>query len=144
MGGALACLAAYSITLLLRRIHYPIPDITVYTFGQPRLGNLTFKRIYNKTVPRTFRVVNENDLVGTMTILGNYHIGIEVAIDRHGNFIVKPTAIETFFRPTKGHGLAVVQHMLSSYCISLNAIATNTSCKARCLKPYVTLSRHAT
>ncbi|CAM69696.2 putative lipase domain protein [Leishmania infantum JPCM5] len=138
LGGALASLCAYSITYMLRRMDYPIADVTVYTYGQPRMGNRAFQHIYNKAVPRTFRVVNESDVVVNMFIFGGYHVGIEVDVDRNGNFIVKPTAIEKLFPPTKGRGLMVVNHLLTSYGISLNAIASRTPCPARGLDFYLT------
>ncbi|CAG9577865.1 putative lipase domain protein [Leishmania major strain Friedlin] len=138
LGGALASLCAYSITYMLRRMDYPIADVTVYTYGQPRMGNRAFQRIYNKAVPRTFRVVNESDVVVNMFIFGGYHVGIEVDVDRNGNFIVKPTAIEKLFPPTKGRGLMVVNHLMTSYGISLNAIASRTLCPARGLDFYLT------
>lgn len=138
LGGALASLCAYSVTTLLRRLDYPIPEVTVYTYGQPRLGNRTFQRIYNETVPRSFSVVNESDMVVSMTMFGGCHVGIEVNVDRYGNFIVKPTEIERLFPPTKGRGLAVINHLMTNYGISLNAIATRTTCPARGLGCYLT------
>ncbi|KAK7200053.1 lipase domain protein [Novymonas esmeraldas] len=138
LGGALASLCAYSVTCMLRRMDYPITDVTVYTFGQPRLGNHTFQRLYNKAVPRSFRIVNESDVIVSMTMFGGYHVGIEVDVDRNGNFIVKPTEIEKLFPPTKGRGLAVVNHLMTNYGISLNAIASRTLCPARGLAFYLT------
>eukprot|EP00659_Diplonema_papillatum_P002979 gene2979-4682_t len=57
LGGALACLLAYS--LKKRRGVDPI----VYTFGLPKLGNKAFADLYDSTVPNTFRVVFEYDPV---------------------------------------------------------------------------------
>lgn len=138
LGGALASLCAYSITNMLKQVDYPIPDVTVYTYGQPRMGNRTFQRIYNRAVPRSFRIVNESDVVVTMSMFGGYHVGIEVDVDRNGNFIVKPTEIEKLFPPTKGRGLAVANHLMSNYGISLNSIASRTTCPARGLDFYKT------
>ncbi|KAG5474082.1 hypothetical protein CUR178_04193 [Leishmania enriettii] len=138
LGGALASLCAYSITHMLKRMDYPIADVTVYTYGQPRMGNRTFQRIYNKTVPRSFRIVNESDVVVSVTMFGGYHVGIEVDVDRHGNFIVKPTEIEKLFPPTKGRGLALINHLMRNYGISLNAMASRTPCPARGLGCYLT------
>ncbi|CAJ1039465.1 putative Wnt-binding factor required for Wnt secretion/Lipase (class 3) [Leishmania shawi] len=138
LGGALASLCAYSITYILRRMDYPITDVTVYTYGQPRMGNRTFQRLYNKAVPRTFRVVNESDIVVAVTMFGGYHVGIEVDVDRNGNFIVKPTGIEKLFLPTRGRGLRVIHHLLTNYGVSLNAIASRTPCPARGLDFYLT------
>ncbi|KAG5490424.1 hypothetical protein JKF63_00544 [Porcisia hertigi] len=140
LGGALASLCAFSINCMLKRMDYPIADTTVYTFGQPPMGNRTFQGIYNKAVPRTFRIVNESDFIAGMSLFGGYHVGIEVDVDRHGNYIVKPTEIEKLFPPTKGRGLMLINHLMASYGISLNAIASRTSCPARGLALYLTAS----
>ncbi|RNF25623.1 putative lipase domain protein [Trypanosoma conorhini] len=140
LGGALATLCAYSMQRMLRLMAYPLLEVTVYTFGQPPLGNKVFQTAYNKAVPRTFRVVNESDAVSFLTLFGGCHVGIEVDIDRHGNYICKPMFIERWFRPTQGRGFAVANHTLASYAQSLNAVAARNSggsCKVRCLEPYV-------
>ncbi|PWV12850.1 putative lipase [Trypanosoma cruzi] len=140
LGGALASLCAYSLRRMLRLMNYPLLEVTVYTFGQPALGNRAFQKAYDKAVPRTFRVVNESDAVSLFTVLGGCHVGIEVDIDRHGNYICKPMFIERWFRPTQGRGFAVANHTLFSYAQSLNAVAMRNSggsCKVRCLEPYV-------
>ncbi|RNF06146.1 putative lipase domain protein [Trypanosoma rangeli] len=127
LGGALATLCAYSLCRLLRQNNYALAEVTVYTYGQPPIGNKAFQTAYNKAVPRTFRVVNESDVVGSISMYGS-HVGIEVNIDRHGNYICKPTYMERLFRPMKGKGFAVENHLMESYSASLNAIAKGTSC----------------
>ncbi|PWV12849.1 putative lipase [Trypanosoma cruzi] len=127
LGGALATLCAYSVCKMLRQKNYPLLEVTVYTYGQPPLGNKAFQKAYNKAVPRTFRVVNESDAVGLIRMYG-CHVGIEVDIDRHGNYICKPTYMERLFRPMKGKGFAVENHLMGSYAASLNAIARDTGC----------------
>ncbi len=64
------------------------PPIAVYSYGQPRLGNRAFSRIYKQRVPHTFRVACEGDAFTTMppTVLcgwsGLYkHAGLEVLLD---------------------------------------------------------------
>ena len=37
------------------------PPICCYTYGQPRLGNRAFSRLYKQRVPHTFRVATEGD-----------------------------------------------------------------------------------
>lgn len=37
------------------------PPICCYTFGQPRVGNRAFSRLYKQRVPHTFRVATEGD-----------------------------------------------------------------------------------
>lgn len=139
LGGALACLCAYSLRRALLLIEYLQPEVTVYTFGQPGIGNRAFQRIYNRAVPLTFRVVNENDAVSGLSLLGNNHVGTEVDIDRHGNYVCRPMYVESMFRPTRGRGLAMYHHTMTAYAQSLNAIAQRHAgplCPVRCLLPY--------
>ncbi len=81
------------------------PPIAVYTFGQPRIGNKAFSRLYKQRVPHTFRVVNEGDAITSIPNRffcgGVYkHSGLEVLLDegQTGNILVGPTVVETLFR----------------------------------------------
>lgn len=97
------------------------PPIGVYTFGQPRLGNRAFSRLYKQRVPHTFRVVNEGD---AFTTIPNYlccggvykHAGLEVILDENmtGNILVGPTVVETLFRFHKVR-TNVMAHQMSHY-----------------------------
>ncbi|CBZ23902.1 conserved hypothetical protein, partial [Leishmania mexicana MHOM/GT/2001/U1103] len=140
LGGALASLCAYTLRRMLLLIQYPEPDLVVYTFGQPRIGNSVFKQYYNRAVPCTFRVVNESDAVSGFNFFGGHHVGVQVNIDRHGNYICKPMYIERMFRPTRGRGFALANHTISAYASSLNAMAnvyTQGACPLRCSQPYM-------
>jgi hypothetical protein len=140
LGGAIACLCAYSLRRMLLLIEYPEPDLVVYTFGQPRIGNSVFKQHYNRAIPCTFRVVNESDVVSGFNILGGHHVGVQVNVDRHGNYVCKPMSIERLLRPTRGRGLALLNHKLTAYANSLNAVADVNAagaCPVRCLGPYL-------
>ncbi|GET90412.1 hypothetical protein, conserved [Leishmania tarentolae] len=140
LGGALASLCAYTLRRMLLLIQYPEPDVIVYTFGQPRIGNFVFKQYYNRAVPCTFRVVNESDAVSGFNFFGGHHVGVQVNIDRNGNYICKPMYIERMFRPTRGHGFALANHTISAYASSLNAMAdvyTHGACPLRCCQPYM-------
>jgi len=81
------------------------PPICVYTYGQPRVGNRAFSRLYKQRVPHTFRVATEGDpftMMPTMLLCaGIYkHAGLEVVLDetKTGNLLVGPTVVETLFR----------------------------------------------
>lgn len=142
MGGAVATLCAFVLKKTLSHLDHPLPDPFVYTYGQPRIGNKSFQKIYNRIIPNTFRVVNESDAVSFVTMLGGCHVGMEVDIDRHGNYLCEPMFIERTLRPMKGKGSAIGNHMLSAYAESLNAIANKVNaCKQRCLVPYVSIPR---
>ncbi|GIQ83802.1 hypothetical protein KIPB_005175, partial [Kipferlia bialata] len=56
IGGAIAQLCAGE----LGHCYHP-SAVTCYTFGQPKVGNAEFTRIYPKLCPRYFRVVQAND-----------------------------------------------------------------------------------
>ncbi|KAG5473511.1 hypothetical protein LSCM4_03580 [Leishmania orientalis] len=140
LGGALASLCAYTLRRMLLFIRYPEPDLVVYTFGQPRIGNSVFKQYYNRAVPCTFRVVNESDAVSGFNFFGGHHVGVQVNIDRHGNYVCRPMYIERMFRPTRGRGFALANHTIAAYADSLNAMAdvyTHGACPLRCHRPYV-------
>jgi Lipase (class 3) len=75
LGGALAMLFAY------RWSNPTIPIAGIYTFGQPRVGDAKFRRRYDVLLgARTFRVVNEEDIVPRVPglLLGYRHAGQEV------------------------------------------------------------------
>jgi hypothetical protein len=105
------------------------PPIAVYTYGQPRVGNHAFARIYKQRVPHTFRVACEGDAFTTMppTLLcgwsGIYkHAGLEVMLDEGctGNILVGPTVVETMFRFTKVR-TSVAAHSMERYRDSLES-----------------------
>uniref|UniRef100_A0A0N5BV80 Lipase_3 domain-containing protein n=1 Tax=Strongyloides papillosus TaxID=174720 RepID=A0A0N5BV80_STREA len=59
-GGALATLAA----IKLRYAQYKIgQDISLYTYGAPRVGNPDFARKFDEKIPNSFRVVVDKDPV---------------------------------------------------------------------------------
>ena len=84
LGGALAILAA----LELKRQGFPIAQ--VITFGQPRVGNAAFKRIYDAVLgAQTFRVVYEEDIVPRIPHLPAFtdpyrHVATEVFLPAFG------------------------------------------------------------
>lgn len=87
------------------------PPIAVYTFGQTRVGNRAFAKLYKSRVPHTFRVCAEGDALTAMPMQSGWclggalykHAGLEVALDegRTGNLCVGPTIVETLFRFSK-------------------------------------------
>lgn len=146
LGGAMAGLCAYTIATRFKSLFSPptLADanrmVQVYTYGMPKLGDSVFRDEYNKKIPYTFRIVNESDTVSGVGVFMGHHVGIEVCIDRYGNFICNPMAIEKLFRPTQGRGLSLRHHSMYAYGSSMNRIASHTqfgNCPSRCLDPYV-------
>jgi hypothetical protein len=58
LGGALANLAAYDIAKALKGCKN-LTKVVCYTFGAPRTGNHSFARDYNKVVPDTWSIIND-------------------------------------------------------------------------------------
>ena len=58
LGGALATLAAFDISRAMEWVNRPT-KIICYTFGAPRIGNYAFAETYNRLVPETWNVVND-------------------------------------------------------------------------------------
>uniref|UniRef100_A0A7S4HRM2 Fungal lipase-type domain-containing protein n=3 Tax=Odontella aurita TaxID=265563 RepID=A0A7S4HRM2_9STRA len=103
------------------------PPVAVYTYGQPRVGNYKFARLFKERVPHTFRVANEGDALTTMPATaccgGRYkHAGLEVMLDEGctGNTLVGPTIVETRFRFTKIR-TNVAAHSMDRYRNSLES-----------------------
>ncbi len=82
LGGALAILAGASC-------YENQPQINVagiYTYGQPPVGNRQFAESFNnKLKAKTFRFVNNNDIVPRLGIFDWEHVGQEKYFDAHGN-----------------------------------------------------------
>lgn len=78
LGGALAMLYAWRFFTAYHQTLFS----GIYTFGQPRVGDRTFRDLYNFSglKARTFRVVHANDIVPRVPwLLGGYkHAGHEV------------------------------------------------------------------
>eukprot|EP00814_Leptocylindrus_danicus_P008066 CAMPEP_0116011346 /NCGR_PEP_ID=MMETSP0321-20121206/4518_1 /TAXON_ID=163516 /ORGANISM="Leptocylindrus danicus var. danicus, Strain B650" /LENGTH=235 /DNA_ID=CAMNT_0003480571 /DNA_START=188 /DNA_END=896 /DNA_ORIENTATION=- len=78
------------------------PPIAVYSFGQTRVGNRAFAKLYKSA---------EGDALTAMPLQSGWclggalykHAGLEVALDegRTGNILVGPTIVETLFRFSK-------------------------------------------
>lgn len=76
LGGALALLAALDIRAL-----FPSVKVALYTYGQPRVGNLEFSNYADQLLPISYkRVVHYDDMVAHVPprISGYQHAGDEV------------------------------------------------------------------
>ncbi|KAJ9066716.1 hypothetical protein DSO57_1006938 [Entomophthora muscae] len=85
LGGAVAILSAIE---LKQRLNIPWRKIEVFTYGQPRTGNVAFARYINQLPMHVTRVVNENDIVPH--ILPEYanfaHHGTEIYVHNKESF----------------------------------------------------------
>eukprot|EP01134_Creolimax_fragrantissima_P000229 CFRG0229T1 len=55
-------------------------EVQGYTFGQPRVGNTAFKKLFNSKVKNYYRIVNNYDLVPHLParVMGFHHVGQEL------------------------------------------------------------------
>jgi hypothetical protein len=95
LGGALAILGAIYSAQLKMPLH------SVYTFGQPRVGNAEFKSVYDALNigpsgmlrERTFRFVNQEDIVPRVPglLAGYRHCGLRLFFSTFGALELNPT-----------------------------------------------------
>jgi len=89
MGGALATLFAYEVAQHDFR-KAPKPEIQMWGFGSPRVGNIPFAEHYDELVFNTWRISNLNDIVTKVpSLLGFKHVGVEVRLLGGGDIAVK-------------------------------------------------------
>ena len=72
LGGAIATLAAMEIALNVPQIR---PQLQLYTYASPRVGDRTFAQAHSQLIPNSYRVVNLSDsvpLVPPITIENNF------------------------------------------------------------------------
>lgn len=60
LGGALATLSAMEIALAVPKIR---PQLQLYTYAAPRIGDRTFAQAHSELIPNSYRVVNLSDSV---------------------------------------------------------------------------------
>ncbi|CAD5230557.1 unnamed protein product [Bursaphelenchus okinawaensis] len=77
LGGALASLFATHVAMSK---HLVKPQVVLYTFGQPRVGNRDYAALHNYFVDESYRVIHNADLVPNIPfpIMNYYHHDIEV------------------------------------------------------------------
>lgn len=99
------------------------PQIVVYLFGCPRVGNAAFVELTRRWLPSTYRVQADGDIVTMVPkFLGFYrHAGCEVLLDdgAAGSAVVAPSILESsLFKRTTGN---VANHSLDWYRRCLEA-----------------------
>lgn len=78
MGAAMATVAALDLRYSLE----PRPDIRLYTFGSPRVGNDIFADFFKTAIQESYRFTHNRDIVPSvpLQIMGFHHIAQEVWI----------------------------------------------------------------
>ncbi|KNC84847.1 hypothetical protein SARC_02958 [Sphaeroforma arctica JP610] len=118
LGGALATLCAFE---LAQEFATSELELTVYTFGSPRVGNSRFAAQYNQLVPNTHRLVNDGDPVcGLPKFMAPQflnitykHVGTCYVIAERGDMIINPCFPERMFQLRSKR--IPSQHTIGSY-----------------------------
>jgi triacylglycerol lipase len=100
LGGALATLAAARFSLEMDK-----PVRGIYTFGQPRVGDREFARIFDAELKqRVFRFVNNNDIVTRIPTreIGYSHVGSLRFFDSNGDIYDDVSWWQDFLETIKG------------------------------------------
>jgi hypothetical protein len=125
LGGALAVLCGF----FLIRENFPVHSL--YTFGQPRVGNRPFADAYAALLgPRTFRLVNQNDLVPRLPgwLLGYRHAGQLELISAGGALVENPPLLRVLLSDLLGLYAAyrareivlLTEHFMDRYLAALD------------------------
>jgi hypothetical protein len=113
LGGALATLAAHDIATAVKCL--PKMNLTVYTFGAPRVGNHAFAREVSERVPQLWNVINDQDTVprsGKFLFMYK-RPGQRVLINSDGDMIVRPSFVEASVQ--RRATSSVAHHLLVNY-----------------------------
>jgi triacylglycerol lipase len=116
LGGALATLCSLDVWIKLglsRR------EISVSTFGSPRVGNDAFRHIYKSTVPLHWRIVVIPDVVTKHPKGGYKHVGKKVTLTRYGRMLIDPNVLEQLHWSSKSASFAY--HRKASYMLAMRA-----------------------
>eukprot|EP00960_Hanusia_phi_P002159 62182-Hanusia_phi.AAC.2 len=114
LGGAFSQLLAMDLRLTLPAD----TEVSMYSFGAPRVGNRSWAKLYDALVPCSFRAVLRNDMISAMPSPPFYvHGGREVIIDPKGNIKCDPSFVEKVFRPSRN---SLVDHKLGNYINALH------------------------
>lgn len=112
------------------------PPICCYTFGQPRVGNRAFSRLYKQRVPHTFRVATEGDPFTAMP-----HMMCCAGIYKHAG---KIESIYLIFRFFKTSVLNLSGLFKQAWKLSLTRAKPGTvSLDQQSLKPYFVFTKYA-
>jgi len=98
----------------------------VYTFGQPRVGDKIFAQIYDQVLrDRTFRIVNENDIVPRVpgVLAGYRHCGTEILLFNPVGWGVNPSiwmkllsdALGLWVAYRKKCDVLITEHFIAAY-----------------------------
>ena len=120
LGGALSTLTAYYFCEKYPSLKERVKNVSI---GSPRVGNEKFSKNYNKLVPYTLRIVNDNDIVNRIPKIGYKHVDCELSLDNEGKVIKRRFKLfrhiyECFISDISGE--AIKDHFCDNYIDIVN------------------------
>jgi len=110
LGGALATLCAYELATRRTPVRAR-QDISLYTYGAPRVGNKAFATRYNAAVPDSWRITNTQDIIPSVPrLLGYAHVAHSVRLLEGGRIQIERDSSGDVFGEGKG-GLDVINEL---------------------------------
>lgn len=116
LGGALAAIASFDLYL---KMGLGPNDIFVSSFGAPRVGNSSFRRMYNERVPNHWRIVIGPDIVTRLPKVGYQHVGKKVLLTAAGELFIDPNSLE--MKHWHGDPASILYHRKASYLLAMRA-----------------------
>jgi Lipase (class 3) len=116
LGGALATLCSLDLALC---VGVERNQMLVSTFGSPKVGNESFRQLYNKVVPINWRIVAGGDMISRLPKAGYSHVGKKVLLTPDGELFIDPDSLEVKLWHAMPASLAY--HRKSSYLLSMRA-----------------------
>lgn len=114
LGGALATLAAYELAMRQSAAKL-YGNISLYSYGAPRVGNKAFAEEFDRLVPDTWRITNANDIIPSVPrLMGYCHVGHAVRLGEGGRLRVGRSSAESTDVFGEGRsGVEVIQEIVS-------------------------------
>jgi len=116
LGGSLAAILSLD---LIASLNLSKADILVSTWGSPRCGDFTWKKLYDKNVPIHWRFTVERDFISMLPKWGYKHVGKRVLLTGSGNLFLDPNSLEAVM--WTGQVAAPIFHRKAAYMLSLKA-----------------------
>lgn len=115
LGGALAVLASLEV-----KKQNPAAEVVCYTFGAPRVGNISFASLCDASF-ESWHIINEDDPVPRVPpgFLLYRRCGQQVIMTTRGDCIVRPGYFELLLFKKNGD---VKDHMMGNYALAMASI----------------------
>lgn len=120
LGGALATISSLDVKLTLGLSN---DQIAVSSFGSPRVGNESFREIYDNNIKTHWRFVAGGDFISRVPKIGYTHTGKEVILTSNGEMFIDPCILEVIF--LHRHTSSLIHHRKSCYLLALKSWCDN-------------------